>query len=243
MLSGTLDPNKLKRDPEAIKKLYQKKNKYVVANDDFYILFPERYINKNLATIGSTVKLISIYAIVSKEMKYAVVNAPVFVNLIVNNITSVLINGVVYKVLEIAKGDTYIPNTNLVRSESFMYDIFDEFFLQGKVPWYIDYESLSNLFTEAGKYAGSKIGNDPLAMEIVASLISRDSKDKKISFRESVKSKVISNKPAYVGLNNVFYSYDNTMSKLMGGYFQQGITTAIVNPEVRTTKASELIRK
>ena len=242
MINGKLDPSILKHNPEAIKKLFSNKGDIVMANDDFYVIFPERYINKRLAIMGSTVKMLSIYAVVDKHMNYGVVVAPVFMEVGPINITNTIINGAVNKVLEFSKGSPFMLNRNLLKVESFMSDLFDEFFLQGRVPWYLTYEKLSDIFTEASKYAGSGIGRDPLAMEIITMIISRSKEDKMVSFRDIIKTSNTKEEPVYVGLNNVYYSYDNTLSKVMGGYMQQGITTAIVNKETETTKVSKVLR-
>jgi len=242
MFNGALNPTKLKHNPEIIKKLFKNKGDSIVATDDFYIIFPERYINKNLAVMGGTVKLLSVYAVVDKNMNYGVVMAPVFMEITPMNVTSVIVNGIVNKVLEINKGDPFVLNRNLLKVEGFMYDLFDEFFLQGKVPWYVTYTKLSELFLESYKYAGSRIGNDPLTMELITSITARSSTDKLVSYREIVKNPKTKLTPEYVGLNNVYYSYDNTLSKIMGGYMSVGITTAIVNKEEETTKVSALLR-
>jgi hypothetical protein len=242
MFNGVLYTSKLKHNPKAISKLYSNKGDSVVASDTFYIMFPERYINKGLATMGTSVKLLSVYAIVDKNMNYGVITAPVFMDIIPTNVTSVMVDGVVNKVLEIGKGETFILNRNLIKSATFMYDVFDEFFLQGKVPWYISYDKLSDLFAESKKYANSDIGSDSIAIEIITSIVSRSIKDPLVSYRESIKSSSSGNKPKYVGLNNVFYSYDNTLSKVMGGYMQLGVTISIVNRESKSTKVSTLLR-
>jgi len=241
MLSGILDVAKLKHNPDIIRKLFLNKKDSIIATDDFYILFPERYINKNLAVMGSVVKLLSVYAVVDKDMNYAVVSAPIIMDIIPVNVTSVIVNGVVNKVLFIGSGEVFIPNRNAIKSDQFMYDVFDEFLLQGKVPWYITYDRLSDLLLESVRYAGSNIGNNPLAMEIIASIIARDPDDKLLPYREALAAGTKS-ETTYVGLNNVYYSYDNTLSKIMGGYMRTGITTAIVNKEKETTKVSALLR-
>jgi len=242
MFNGILTRSKLKHNPKLISEIFSNKGDSVIAKDNFYIIFPERYIAKNLAVMGSTVSLLSVYAVVDRNMNYGVVMAPIMMEVIPNNVTNVLVDGVVNKVLEVNKGETFIINRNLLRTAPFMYDVLDEFFLQGNVPWYLNYQLLAELFTESAKYAGSNIGNDPLAMEVITSIISRTKDDKFTSFREVVKSSDTKLVPYYIGMSNVNYSYDNTLSKLMGGYFKQGITTAIVNRESETTKVSALLR-
>ena len=242
MLDISVDSNKLKHRPEVIKTLFVNKGDTVVAGDDFEVVFPERYINKGLAIPGSVIEVVCIFAVVNDKGEYGTVLAPVMTKIVPSNVRSILIDGVATKALTINKGDVFIPNRTSVQSAIFMYDLMDEFFMQGKVPWFLSYDNLANMFLEASKYAGSGVGNDPLAMELITSLITRSPTDKLVSYRSVIKSPTDKLKPAYVGMTNVYYSYDNTLSKIMGGYMRAGITTAIVNKEKKTTKVSAILR-
>jgi len=242
MFDGVLDPAKLKHNPEAISKLFKITGDTTFCTDDLYVVFPERYVNKKLAVMGATVKLLSIYAVIDKDYNYAVVIAPIYTFIQPTNVTAVVVKGVVNKVLEFDKGSIFCADNNLVRDDSFMYDLFIEFFDQGKVPWYISYEKLAELLAESSKYAGSGIGNDPLAFEIMSAIIARDSKDKLNFYRHKIKSLDDKAPVEYVGLNNVVYAYDNTLSKVMGGYMETGITTAVVNKEDRSNTVSKILR-
>jgi len=242
MLDGVLDTSKLKHNPTAIGKLFKNTGDSTFCTDDLYVVFPERYINKKLAVMGSTVKLLSVYAVIDKSYNYAVVIAPIYTYIQPTNVTSIVVNGVVNKVLEFDKGSIFCADNNLLRDDSFMYDLFIEFFDQGKVPWYITYEKLAELLSESSKYAGSNIGNDPLAFEIMSAIVARDSKNKLNFYRHKIKSLDDKTPVEYVGLNNVVYAYDNTLSKIMGGYMETGITTAVVNKEERSNVVSKILR-
>ena len=239
-MDDVMSTGSFKRDPVTIKKLYKHKGDGVVATDDFYIVFPERYLSKELAVMGQSVKLLSIYAIVDSNDNYAVVSAPIFMDVVPSLVTRTIIDGVVNVVLHIDKGSLFIPNRTALRNASFMYNLMEEFLMQGKVPWFMSYDDLSDIMLNSVKYAGNNVGNDIVAMEIMASIVARDSRDKHIPYRlVKNKHKV---KPAYIGLSNVYYAFDNTLSKLMGGYMKQGVTTAIVNPEETTSKVSSILR-
>jgi len=242
MLEGVLDRTKFKHNPDKVKKYFDTKGDIITVNKDLYILFPERYLNKNLAEMGPTVNLLSIYAVMDNDYNYGTVVAPTFMEVSPINATDVIIDGVVNKCLEFNAGDVFVANRNLIMDDKFMYDLFDEFFLQGKIPWYLTYNLVSDLFVEADKYAGSGIGKNPLAMELLASIIGRDEKDKTIQYRQVIKSSTDTRPISYVGLSNVYYSFDNTLSKVLGGYMQQGVTTSIVNKEKKTTTVSSLLR-
>jgi len=242
MLTGKIDSTKLKHNPAVVSKLFANKGNAVVAKEDFYIVFPERYISKGLAVMGSSIELLFMFAIVDTKMNYGTMLAPIINTVVASNVRDTLVDGVANKVLEIKAGDVFVPNRVGVMNAGFMYNLVDEFIMQGKVPWFMSYDNLSNIVAESHKYAGSSVGNDPLAMEIIAAMVARDPADKMLSYRNIIKTNTDKRKPAYVGLTNVYYSYDNTLSKIMGGYMRHGVTTAIAIKEKQTTKVSAVLR-
>lgn len=239
----TLDTKRLKRNPELIKSYFKKVGESTVVKNNVRIIFPDRYINKELAVIGNSVKLVSIYAIIDEDDNYAVVSAPIYQEVSPNNINDISIDGIIYKELHFDKDDVFILNNNLVVTDNFMYDIFDEFFIKGNIPWFMDYNDMSNIMLETKKYAGSNIGKNPLTFEILTSIIARDKTNKKTYFRKILnKNNINKIKPIYVGLNNIYYSFDNTGARLIGGYFGAGLTTAMAEPETKSSEVSNILR-
>jgi len=239
---NTVDISKLKHNPDVIKKKFKTVGDTIICKDDIYVMFPEKFIPKRLAIMGPTIKLVSLYAILDKNYNYATVIAPVYITLTPSNVNDVIVNGVMYKLLEFSKDSVYCGNRNLVQNDSFMYDLFTELYRLGNIPWYINYKMLSNIFLESKKYANSNIGNDPLAFEILSAIIARDVKDKKVQYRHIINS-IDANKPiSYVGIDDRLYAYDNTVAKIMGSYMEDGLTTAILDPEKETTLLSSLLR-
>ena len=239
----TLQINKAVRNTKKIMDKVKVSKEITTALDDLYVIFPERYINRKLAFIDSEISVLSIYAIMDNKNNYAVVNAPIFQTLSPANINTVEVNGDKYKVLEFFKGGVMIPNNTCIIRAEFLYDIFDEFFIKGYIPWFLSYEDISNIFERAQEYSGSNIGSNPLIFEILTSVISRSPRNKKIYMRhlltEANKHKLT---PVYVGLNNPYYSFDNTGAKLMGSRFTAGLNVAIVEPETKTSATSEILR-
>lgn len=239
---NSLGGESYKYNPNAVKKLFKTTGNIITVLEDLTVVFPDRYVNQELAFIGSTVKMVSIFAVVDKNRNYGVVLAPIFIELSPMNITSVDIDGSINKVLEFKKGDVFAGNRELILNEDFMYNLFDEFFLKGKIPWFLNYEHISNLFMEAKKYAGSKLGGNPLAMEILTAIICRVEGNKELFFRQVLESNKSKKKKTHVGLSNIYYSFDNTNSKINGSYYGSGVSSAIINQEKETTKVADVLR-
>ena len=234
-----IDVSGLKRRPDVIKSYFNVKGNITTVNEDVIVVFPERYINRKLVIMGTNVSVVSCYAIIDNNNNYAVCSAPIFQTLSPTNMSDSVMNGVKFKVLYFDKGSVFIPNNKLIVRDSFIYELFDEFFVQGKIPWYINYTDISNLFLEADKYAGSRVGDDPLIYEILTSIISRSKDDKKEYFKNNITEDL---QPAYVGLNNPYYSFNNTGARIIGSRFGTGLNVALVEPEKKTSETTDILR-
>ena len=237
-----LNVSGLKRNPDIIKSKLKKIGKSLIANENLKVIFPERFVDKDLAIIGSTVRVVGIYIIVDDDGNYAVSNMPVFIELTPNSTSNIEIEGTINRILYFEKGMSYIENTDLMVDSRFLYDLFDDIYIKGNVPWFLDYEDVINIFSLTSKYSGSDIGDDPLSLEIITSIISRSKSDRKQYFRNSLGNTKSNSKPSYTGLMNIYYTFDNTVSKLVGSYYTQGITSAIIEKETEPTRIEEILR-
>lgn len=238
----SLNIEKLKHNPNVIKESLKQVGGVVKTTKPLRVFFPERFTSKDLAFMGSTVKLVGYFAIVNEKNEYGVMIIPAFYELAPFNVSNLEVDGDVNTVLEFEAGSVFISNTNIVKTESLYYDVFDEFFVKGKLPWFLSYEMTSDIFLESSKYSGSGIGKNPISYELLTAITSRSVKDKNVQLRHTIKD----NKPvlrSVVGLNNIYYSFDNTASKLFGGYYGQGVTAAIVNKETETSAVADVLRQ
>lgn len=239
-----LDKGLLKRRPELFKSYFKKVNNITVTNENIRIIIPERYINKEFIFMGASTRLLGVYAILDDNNNYCVVTSPIFQDLSPVNISEVMVDNVLHKVLHFNKGDVVISNNTMVKSDNFIYDMFDEFYIKGNIPFYLNEDDVADLFLEADKFAGSNVGKNPLTYEILTAVIARDPKNNAEFFRRKIKSESdkTTMSPVYVGLNNIYYSFDNTAARTIGGYYGSGVVTAIVNPETSPTMVADLLR-
>lgn len=234
-----LDISKLKRNPSTVAKLFKTSGNIVTVNDDVMVTIPTRYIDAKLAIIDNTVKTVGIYAVIDSKNNYAVCNIPIFQELSPFNIEDTTIQDEKYKILNFNKGTVFMPSNKLIVSTNSIYPIFNDFFAGDKVPWFMEYEDLCKVFIDSKKYLGNKIGSAILAFEIIASISARDSSSPTKYYRLSSMNK----RPTYVGLKNLFYSYNNTGAKLIGSYFKTGVMTSILEPETKTSETSNILRQ
>lgn len=235
-----IDTSRLKRNPAAFNGVFKIIGDVTITKKPIRIMFPERYINRGLGIMGIPAKILFIYAILDDDDNYALILAPIMGDVTPYNITTASVDDVDYKIMHFRENDVVISSNTMIRSDDFIYELFDEFYVKGNIPWYMEYDDTSNFLLETGKYANSDIGKNPLTAEILASIIARDPKDKRIFFRQSENTK---DKPVYVGLSNIYYSLGTTAAKLVGGYFSYNLATSITDKETETSAVSDILRK
>lgn len=231
--------NEFTRKPNAIKSLLKTTNGITTTSEDIRIMFPERYVESNMATIDNVIKVIGIYAILDNKNNYAVMNIPIMQELTPSHVDEVSVDGVVYKMLYFNKNSVVMPINKLIVNSDFIYVLFNDFFAAGRVPWYLDYTDLSNVFLESNKYLNNGIGKEIVAFELLASIVARDPEDLSVYYRLSKSNKA----PGYAGLNNLYYSYNNTGSKLVGSYLKTGLINAMIDPETKESETTKILRQ
>jgi len=226
----------LKRDKEFIKNNLYIKNNKVYTKEKTIIEFPLWYENKELLDIQDVTYLYGIFSIIIGD-KYSVSIIPTYITtnpIIINEIER---DGIIYGQFIYGKDDCIIDNTNVIKKELLSYNLFENFFIFAKIPWFINYEDLIKITDNIFKYAKSNLGENYLATELVASFISRDKTNKTVFHRQNLKNEI-----DYVDLTNVYYSALSTTTKLAGNYFTESLTSALVQKEEVPTKLENLVR-
>lgn len=238
-----INSSSLKRDNNYVKTLFLKKGNATICKRDCYVLLPDTLVNKGLAEIENPVKSVCILAIVEGN-KYATMAIPVKQSFSPHKIEKVLVDGDLHYKLYFTDGDFFFIDNSAICDQSYYFEIFELFYLLGKVPFYLNYSDVSNLFLEAKRYGNSKIGDNRIAWDIIAGLLARDPNNPKVFYKDFLHKDPANIKvdPVFKGFKDVYFSYDNTSSKLIGGYLEDGIIGAVIDPETKTSKISEVLR-
>jgi hypothetical protein len=154
------------------------------------------------------------------------------------------IDEVEYHQFEFRAGDVVIKNTEVVRDDLLMYNIFDEFIFKGKIPWYMDYEDVGKLFDTAKSHGGSDVAGNYEVIELIASMVTRSKDDRSKYIRSVAKSyaDTVSSKIDFVPLSSIFYSVNSTVNKIAGSYFSDGVVSALVTPTTKVDKIESILR-
>jgi hypothetical protein len=208
------------------------------------IQVPIRYAELGLAEIGIDTFTYGIYALIMEDSYYAVSNITAMINIDPYKIIEEKVGGVEYHSFYFEPNTVMIKNLNVVLRNSFIYKILKEFYFQGKIPWYLNYEDLAKIFDTANDYAGSHIANRYEVIEMLTSLITRNHKDRSQYYRNVIKSRdeLFTNLPDFIPLTSVFYSATSTVNKLAGNYYDHGIISSLVMPSTKVEHIEALLR-
>jgi hypothetical protein len=208
------------------------------------IQIPEHFAHRGLAEVGIETYIYGIYALIFEDGIYAVSNINAMIKITPFKTQTVKIKEVLYYEFYFEANSVVIPNMNLVCRDTLIYNVFDEIYFKGKVPWYLNYEDIGKLFDTAKPHADSNVAENFETIELIASIVAREKGNRINYFRHSLKSAEDTKRsvPDYVPMMSVFYSATNTLNKLAGSYFNDGIVSALVNPSTEVQRIEQLLR-
>lgn len=221
----------LKRDPKYIQSLIEVKGDKIFCKEKCIIEYPAWYDEKGMGESREEVSMYGIFAIIVGD-KYSVSTIPTICTSSPIVVTEIERGGVIYKQLRFGKGDCIINDRKVVSYTLKAYNFFESFFMRAKIPWFIEYEDLVKCMDNLTKYAASEVGGSAITNELVCSFVSRSAKDKSVYYRQVGGSGDVS----FVDLMNVYHSTVGVVNKLAGGYFNNALTSALVQKNEGNTK-------
>lgn len=233
------------RKPEVVlQQLVKNSGNQVICKSGCKIQVPMRFKDKNLAEVGIRTFVYGFFPIILSTGEYAVVNVNSKIELAPSSTITTMVDGVEYYEFNFLPNSVLFKNTFVLKDESMMFNVFDEFVFLGKIPWYAEYNDIGKLFDTAKKYGGSNVAQTPEVIEFIASMVGRRKDDKTKYLRTTVNSydETKSARVAYVPLKSVYYSVNSTLNKIAGSYMSAGIDSAIVAPSTNVEKIESILR-
>lgn len=217
----------------------------VVALKPIAIMFPETYLEKSLCKYRDNIECLGVFALLDPESNtYAVFNIPAMVYLPMTDIKTVMINDVAYKVLEFSKHQTILNSDAVISNTKISYWIYDYFIALARVPWFMSYLDVLRLYRQDSRYLGALLSNSTQIIDMVYSSIARSPKDDRQMYRTPLSSMEDLNKiqPQWVPLKSVSLGAVDTMSKIMGAYYDEGVNSALAEPSKKLTDMEKILR-
>lgn len=241
-----MDPKTLIRDASRVHaNLQEMADGSIITKKGCRIYIPGRFVEKGLAIIGAEVHILGIFAITVEDKYYGVSSATAMMRIEPSSTATILVDDEEYVEFTFDPGSTVIASTDLVKNNALLYEINEEIISKGRVPWYLTYDDLGSLYSSAEHHAGTRLGANDAILEMIAATVARDPDDLTRYYRQSVKTPedLKTKKPVYVPFRNIAFGASNTTAKLMGAYFEDGLTSALVNPAEKLEDIEELLRR
>jgi hypothetical protein len=240
-----MDPKKLVHDAFKVKShLRETSDEKLVAVKPVKIYIPSRFAERNLASVGIETHICGIAGLVVEDRYYALFLVNAMMRIEPTSTLKIMVGDEEYYEFSFEAGATVLPSVQLVKTDTLVFRIYDEFIAKGRVPWYMGYDELGKLFDTAKTFAGANIGQNHEVTELLVSMIARDPEDRTKYYRQTVKSlgDLVSRPPTIIPLRSVQYSATNTVNKLAGSYWNDALTSALVSPGERTERIEALLR-
>lgn len=220
------------RDPKFIQSQLYKKGNQIFTSVPASIEIPKRYLNRDLLEIKDLTYVFGVFAICIGD-KYSVGLIPSMFRTVPLNIKEYKIGEDEYIQFLYGKDTCIIENSEVVRKDVLSYNIFDEYMMAGRIPWYIEYEDLCRIMDNMAAYADSNVGKNLFANEIVTAFVARSKNDMTKYYRTVSTGKTGDQRGKYTfnGIDDVYFSAPNTMSKMAGNYYRNGVVSALVQKE------------
>lgn len=237
-----LSTKDLKRNPKKVMDKIIQTDSSMLASEDMSIIFPSRWLDNaaNLARIDITVSILGILCFMDKDNNYTVTKVPTRITCNPNRITDVTIDDVLYKEMHFSRGEQLIVNRDIVKDNGDLFTVFSEFYFKANIPFYIKENELTQVFINADKFAGSKVGQNSMALELMTSIVAKSKDDLNIPFRIAI-NKNPNAEVQFVNLLNPYYTFKSTFGRISGSYAKQGRLAALVDPSTNTENKIEQI--
>lgn len=240
-----MDLKSLVRDATKIHENLVESDQQLITRKGCRIYVPAFYEEKGLLVISTEVTLPAIFCITVDDQYYGVSLAIANMRIEPTTINTVTWDDIQYYEFSFAPGAVVCPDLDLPRDDSLAYYIYDMLIAGGKVPAYFNYEDLGKLWVEAEYHVGIRLGANMAVMPMVVATMSRDANDLTKYYRHEIQSlSEIRNKPpAFIAFSDVTFNATNTVSKMIGSYFDLGVNSALVNPSERVEKIETILRR
>jgi len=241
-----MDIRQLIRDPQEVKNaIAVTGDGRWIAKKSMKILIPARYAERGLADIGNEIYIIAICCIILEDKYYSVLNIIAKMRITPSETNNIKIRGVDYLEFCFGPGETMVGNTKMIKKDTLVYSVYDEFIAKGKIPWYYNYSDYGDIFKSAKEYADANVGLNPLIIQTLVSILTKNPKNLNETYASVINTKEDLGKivPVYVPLKSVEHASSNTMSRLGGSYFDRAAVAAMNDPSEVVTPMENILFK
>ena len=217
----------------------------VIALKKLRVYFPVRYEEVSLASISNSVTTIGYFIVATEDNFFGCYSIPARITLEHSEINRVKDSeGNAFYELEFEPGAAIISNTNLFKDDTLSYYIFKLFPYSGKMPWYYTDDDILRLLDEAPLFSGSNVTKNIPILDMLLSMTLRAPDNLSKFYRHYVTREMREKgeEATVVPLSNVSLGRSNTTAKVLGNYYDESTTSALINPSSSNEDIEDLLR-
>lgn len=210
-------------------------NQWIFTGSKLEIFIPKMYEERGFLTIGEYATSLGIFQLRIDDTYET--NFIILSKLVIEFISSrtVTENDYPYIVLSLEKGSIFIQNNLLIKDQNLVYPIFVTFFALGKIPPFIDYNNIHKLLDKIKPQCGVDLKLNGTIYEMIYAHIFRDAKDPYTFYRNTP----MTEKPITVALHQISHALQSASARIIGSYFTEGVTAALVDETERVPSTIE----
>lgn len=240
-----MDSRQFIRDPDKVRAACRSANDgSVIAVKPSKIYLPERFLEKQLASVGAVNYIAGLFAHVVEDRYYAVFRGVCMVRTEPTSIASVKFGEEAYLEFSFEPGARILVTQEVVQERILTYNFDDEVIAKGHVPWYCSYEDVMMLLFTADRLAGVGMLKNHALLELNAAAICRDPANVARYYRHTVSTyeDTVVRPPRSIPLMSVSYGTTDTVSRITGSYFEDGINSSLASPSDKVQNIERLLR-
>ena len=130
-----------------------------------------------------------------------------------------------------------LEDCRLLQQSVMAYNIFNEEIAKGNVPLYFNDIDLLFCLDLAEDFANITLGKNNVSLEMIISAITRSRKDLTQYYRNDPDGNY-----EFIALRNTALGATNTLAKVMGSFYELGLTSALARESDRLEDIEEMLR-
>ncbi len=210
----------------------------IFTGESLTLYIPRRFGTYGLQDVADSVNTLGIMDMVIDEKYHACLNILAQIEIIPTEIGEISYAGTPYLMLILKHGDVLINNTQVVKNSRVIYAVYVEFITRGKPLYTFDYDDLALVFDHVYEMTGSGVGVDRVMFELVVSHLARDASNLFKQYRYTDMSAPMK----LIALRDVSYAPTSTTSRMIGSYFDNGLTSSLLQHTDQRSVFEDLLR-
>lgn len=210
----------------------------IFTGDKLQVIIPQRYEAYGHLEIGETVITIGVCDLLIDDTYQATLNMLTKIEIAHSEISKKTIEGQVYFVLTLYKGDRFICNTEVIKDSSVLFTIYSEMVTKGHMIYNMNYDQVAYLLDKSKELCDTSLRVDHVILEIIYSHIARDTNNLAIQYRHTDMKDDLK----FIGLRTISYSPTSTTARLLGSYWNEALNSSVLTEVKNSSILEDLLR-